>query len=166
MSGVRMFVFWKDEEETQLIEEFEKAGRSPLAIPRLTEQFNRSPEAIRKKLAKLGLKIKPMTLRCAVCGAEFRTKNPRQNHCSRSCWSYHKTMRRRNSERFKIQRKMRRQAAAELALRRMLEESYFPYLPNQLGTFLPSLYLKIVIFNSQERVYGAVLLERQLSRRR
>jgi len=157
---------WSVREENELIEEFQKVGCSPFALPDLSKRFNRSSDGIWKKLVKLGLRIKPVTLHCAVCGGKFQTKNPRQVHCSRVCWSYHKTMRRRTSERFKIEREMRRLAAAELASRRMLEQSYFPYLPNQLGTFPPSIYLKVVLVNGQERIYGFVLLNYLINAKR
>jgi ABC-type ATPase with predicted acetyltransferase domain len=48
---------WKPEEEKQLIEEFKKAGCSPEVIPRLAKEFNRSEEAILKKLQRLGLNV-------------------------------------------------------------------------------------------------------------
>jgi hypothetical protein len=48
---------WKPEEEKQLIEEFKKAGCSREAIPRLAKEFNRSQEAILKKLERLGLNV-------------------------------------------------------------------------------------------------------------
>ncbi|MGB9960295.1 MAG: hypothetical protein ACPLKQ_07240 [Candidatus Bathyarchaeales archaeon] len=48
---------WKPEEERRLIEEFRKAGCSHDAITRLAKEFNRSPDAIRKKLQRLGLNV-------------------------------------------------------------------------------------------------------------
>ena len=48
---------WKPAEEKQLIDEFKKAGGHPSVIPRLAKQFDRSPEAIAKKLGRLGLNV-------------------------------------------------------------------------------------------------------------
>jgi len=48
---------WKPAEEKALVEEFKKAGGSPTVIPRLAKRFNRSPEAIVKKLGRLGLNV-------------------------------------------------------------------------------------------------------------
>jgi len=48
---------WKPEEEKELIEEFKRAGGSPTVIPKLAKRFNRSPEAIIKKLGRLGLNV-------------------------------------------------------------------------------------------------------------
>lgn len=48
---------WMPEEEKRLIEEFKKAGCSREAIPLLAKEFNRSPEAIREKLKRLGLNV-------------------------------------------------------------------------------------------------------------
>ncbi|MEM2971310.1 MAG: hypothetical protein QW270_02670 [Candidatus Bathyarchaeia archaeon] len=48
---------WKPEEEKRLIEEFKGAGCSQEAIQRLAKEFNRTPEAIREKLKRLGLNV-------------------------------------------------------------------------------------------------------------
>ena len=48
---------WRLEEEKALIEEFKKADGSSSVLPRLAKQFNRSPEAIAKKLGRLGLSV-------------------------------------------------------------------------------------------------------------
>jgi len=48
---------WKPEEEKELIEEFKRAGGSPTVIPKLAKRFDRSPEAIIKKLGRLGLNV-------------------------------------------------------------------------------------------------------------
>jgi hypothetical protein len=48
---------WKRAEEKQLIEEFKRAGCSREAIPKLAKRFNRSEEAILKKLQRLGLNV-------------------------------------------------------------------------------------------------------------
>ncbi|MBS7616885.1 hypothetical protein KEJ45_06785 [Candidatus Bathyarchaeota archaeon] len=48
---------WKPEEERRLIEEFQKAGCSRDAVQQLAKEFNRSPDAIRKKLQRLGLNV-------------------------------------------------------------------------------------------------------------
>lgn len=48
---------WKTEEERQLIQEFKKAGGSPTVISQLAKRFQRSPEAVAKKLGRLGLNV-------------------------------------------------------------------------------------------------------------
>jgi len=48
---------WKPEEEKRLIEEFRKAGCSREAISQLAKEFNRSPNAVREKLKRLGLNV-------------------------------------------------------------------------------------------------------------
>jgi len=48
---------WKSEDEKELIEEFKKAGQTALVIPVLAKRFDRSPEAILKKLQRLGLNV-------------------------------------------------------------------------------------------------------------
>lgn len=48
---------WKPDEEKQLIEEFKKAEYSTIAIPRLAKRFQRSEEAVVKKLQRLGLNV-------------------------------------------------------------------------------------------------------------
>lgn len=48
---------WKPNEEKELIAEFKQAGGSPTVIPRLAKRFDRSPEAIGKKLRRLGLNV-------------------------------------------------------------------------------------------------------------
>jgi len=48
---------WKTAEEKELIDEFRKARGSPAVIPRLAKRFDRSPEAIAKKLGRLGLNV-------------------------------------------------------------------------------------------------------------
>ena len=46
---------WKQTEEKELIEAFKKAGCRSEAIPQLAKRFNRSPDAIKQKLHRLGL---------------------------------------------------------------------------------------------------------------
>jgi len=48
---------WKAVEEKTLIDEFKKAGGSPIVISKLAKRFNRSPEAVAKKLGRLGLNV-------------------------------------------------------------------------------------------------------------
>lgn len=48
---------WKTTDEKVLIEEFRKAGCNPSAIPVLAKRFNRSPDAVREKLKRLGLNV-------------------------------------------------------------------------------------------------------------
>jgi len=48
---------WKSEEEKELIEHFKRCGAQPSAIPQLAKRFDRSPEAIIKKLGRLGLNV-------------------------------------------------------------------------------------------------------------
>jgi len=48
---------WKTTEEKELIDEFKKAGCTPSAIPVLAKRFNRSPDAVREKLKRLGLNV-------------------------------------------------------------------------------------------------------------
>lgn len=48
---------WKVEEEKALVQEFKKAGCHQSALPQLAKRFDRSPEAIAKKLARLGLNV-------------------------------------------------------------------------------------------------------------
>jgi len=48
---------WKPAEERELIQEFKKAEGNPSIIPRLAKRFDRSPEAITKKLGRLGLNV-------------------------------------------------------------------------------------------------------------
>jgi hypothetical protein len=48
---------WKPSEERQLIEQFKKGGCRKDDIARLARIFNRSPEAVLKKLQRLGLNV-------------------------------------------------------------------------------------------------------------
>jgi len=48
---------WKQTEEKELIEEFKRLGCAQSALPQLAKRFNRSPEAIMKKLGRLGLNV-------------------------------------------------------------------------------------------------------------
>jgi len=48
---------WTSAEEKVLIEEFKRSGGSPAVIEHLAKRFNRSPEAILKKLGRLGLNV-------------------------------------------------------------------------------------------------------------
>ena len=48
---------WKPTEEKELVEEFKRQGGSPTVIPHLAKRFNRSPDAIARKLSRLGLNV-------------------------------------------------------------------------------------------------------------
>lgn len=48
---------WKHEEEKELVKAFKQSGGSPVIIPTLAKRFDRSPEAIVKKLGRLGLNV-------------------------------------------------------------------------------------------------------------
>ncbi len=48
---------WKPEDERILVEEFKKSLGSPSVIPQLAKRFDRSPDAIVRKMSRLGLNV-------------------------------------------------------------------------------------------------------------
>jgi hypothetical protein len=48
---------WKPQEEKELVSAFKQSGGSPTVIPQLAKRFDRSPDAIARKLGRLGLNV-------------------------------------------------------------------------------------------------------------
>jgi len=48
---------WKPTDEKELVETVKKEGFSPVVVQKLAKRFDRSPEAIVKKLQRLGLNV-------------------------------------------------------------------------------------------------------------
>lgn len=119
------------------------------------------------------LPVHPMET-CRLCGRGFRPKNRLQAFCSVKCQKY-------VNNRSEVSRRLRCEWKRK---RRRIERLLFQYAVKSLnqtlgrwekreitgsrgpGTRAPSTSLKIVKVNGQERVYGAVWLERQMQKRR